>query len=300
MPSAPGVYSTSTTVSSPPAVFSSSTGPTPGAYDFSSTTSGSNGFHSADDHDVVVALAGHRHRLPDVEDLGEILGLALVELLAVGIARRWGSANMTMPGSAPSTPASHEPSVLTTSPPSYSAVSSPEVPDVAVGVLRVPVVGVLDHLTGDRHGVVDHHGVDPHHRPALVEHGDLDLFASRRSTSPRRPSASPGGTAGTGCRCGRPSRRVERGSVVAAVSRVDHRLAAGRRGPVRLDRRVAGRCAPVVVAAGRAAPARPRTRRPPAAARPDAALASLTSQCPVSSCPVLLVVPAAGNVDRGS
>ena len=83
---------------------------------------------------------------------------------------------MTMPGRAPSTPASHEPAVVTT-PSSNSCGVLAQVPDVAVAVLREPVVGVLDHLAVDGHRV-------PHHRrrrypmtiSALAGHDDLDAL----------------------------------------------------------------------------------------------------------------------------
>ena len=68
---------------------------------------------------------------------------------------------MITPASAPSTPASNEPAVVTGLPFSYSVVVLAQVPDVAVGVLRVPVVGHLHELAVLGHHVVHHAASTP-------------------------------------------------------------------------------------------------------------------------------------------
>ena len=78
-----------------------------------------------------------------------------------------------MPGKAPSTPASHEPSLLCCALVVRRRVLA-EVPHVAGGVLRIPVVGVLDDVRPSVLGdVVDDDRVDAHHRLVLIEHLDL-------------------------------------------------------------------------------------------------------------------------------
>lgn len=53
-----------------------------------------------------------------------------------------------------------------------------QVPDVAVGVLRVPVVGVLHEFAVGRDGVSDHSRSDPHHLARTRQYSDADRLAA--------------------------------------------------------------------------------------------------------------------------
>ena len=94
-----------------------------------------------------------------------------------------------MPGSAPSTPASHDPSVLVSCPASKFLTSSPKYQTLP-RVLRVPVVGVLHDLAIDGDRVAhDGHG-DPHHGAGLVGDDDFGALQSPSAVAlvhPPRP-----------------------------------------------------------------------------------------------------------------
>jgi hypothetical protein len=68
-----------------------------------------------------------------------------------------------------------------------------QVPHVALGVLRVPVVGGLDHLAVLGGDVADDPGLDPHDRRGPVRDGDLDapaaacLAVDPAAAGPHRP-----------------------------------------------------------------------------------------------------------------
>ena len=70
---------------------------------------------------------------------------------------------MMIPGRAPSTPASQAPCVFTFFAVLVLGRVLAEVPDVALGVLCVPVEGLLGDLAVDRDDVLDHRGRHAHH-----------------------------------------------------------------------------------------------------------------------------------------
>src|SRR4029450_3533586 len=108
---------------------------------------------------------------PHLGDLGHVLRLALVVLLPVGVAdRRVGLHDD--PGQRPVDPGL--PRALGALDLAVLVVLGvlAHVPDVAVAVLGVPVVGVLGDLVVHAHGVAHHHDRDPHDDLLLVGHLD--------------------------------------------------------------------------------------------------------------------------------
>ena len=157
------------------------------------------GFQSRGAHQVGPAAGRGRERRRGLDDLTEVLGLALEVLLAVGVAGRRGREHDD-PGRAPSTPASHEPSVLTTSPSSISFESSPRYQTFPSRVLGVPVEGVLHQLPSDGHPVAHDGRGDPHDHAGRRSAPRPRCARPRRRRCRRRPRSSPAATAGRGCR----------------------------------------------------------------------------------------------------
>ena len=217
--------------------------PDAGAKCFSSTTVGLERVPLPDRDHVVERAGDDGGRLPDAR--GPRPGPRPRPRRTPGGRRRpaRGSAGITMPGRAPSTPASQDPSVLTTSPSSYSAVSSPR-------YQTLPSASwAYQSWVSSLQLAVDEGPVPDHRRPATPKTSrrssstSTSMRSSSPSTSPSYTHRVPGssGRYGLSIDVDEVLRR-DVGVVVAAVVDVDDRL---RLGPVR------GRRCIVVAAGGR-------------------------------------------------
>ena len=141
-------------------------------------TSGSSGVQSSVDDDVGVrAERGPSTAPPTCEHLAHVLGLARRSTPGGRRRRRRARpASRCRAGRRRCRPP-RSPRWSTSSPSSYSHGVLAEVPDVAVEVLGVPVVGVLDEHPVDGDGVADDDGASmPIDLAGLVEDDDLDVL----------------------------------------------------------------------------------------------------------------------------
>ena len=152
-------------------------------------------------HRVPEPPVRHLHLAVRAQDLGGVLGVAGVVLLAGSASPASGSPGRRRPARPRRRRPTTSPSFVFSFPFSYSAVSSPRYQRFPCESCAYQSYVFSSDLALLGHLVVDDARGDPGQHLRLVGDGHVDALRLARSRSRDRPSGSRGASASTGCRC---------------------------------------------------------------------------------------------------